>query len=264
MSRSLSLYCVAAVAMMAGCVSSSSSNTARTATEQLLISNAVDQVLDRTDFSGFGGQKVFLEEKYLDAVDKSYIIGSIRHRMLRAGAELVTAADGSDITVEIRSGSVGTDNSEAFVGVPEVVLPGVVTLPEVRVLTRNSQRAIAKIGLVAYDTKVRQLLGEGGGVSVAKADDSNWYLMGIGPYRTGSVTYELDNAARASGIPRHSALPTQIAFDGPAANGATQYASTRQAAHAEPARIAQPTSQGEANPFEASDIRFTSATELTE
>lgn len=214
MMRVLTFGGLCVLSVCVGCVSSSSSNTARTATEQLLISNAVDQVLDRTDFSGFAGQKVYLEEKYLDSVDKSYIVGSIRHRMLTAGAELV-AGDKSDVTVEIRSGSVGTDNSQAFVGVPEVVLPGVVTLPEVRVLTRNSQRAIAKIGLVAYDTKANQILGEGGGVSVAKADDSNWYVMGMGPYRTGNVNLELDNAAATSRIPRHSALPTQIAFSAP-------------------------------------------------
>lgn len=254
MSRAIQLCCLSLCFASVGCVTSSSSNTPRTATEQLLISNAVDQVLDRTDFAGFTGQKVHLEEKYLDAVDKNYILGSIRHRMLQAGAELV-AADTSDVTVEIRSGSVGTDNSQAFIGVPEVVLPGLVTLPEIRLLTRNSQRAIAKIGLVAYDSKAKRMLGEGGGVSVAKADDSNWFLMGVGPHRTGNLNYELDNATKASRTPRHSAVPTQIAFGSTKPNvDRRQYADGGQTPNRTAAHAA-----GEKNPFEASSIRFTSA-----
>lgn len=69
--------------VLAGCTSTKQSNTARTATEQLLISNAVDQSLNKVDFSSLSGSAVFVEEKHLDCVDKGYILGSIRHRLLR-------------------------------------------------------------------------------------------------------------------------------------------------------------------------------------
>ena len=62
------------------------SSTARTATEQLLLSNAVDQSLSRVKFTSFRGQTVFFDDTYLDSVDKSYVVGSVRHRLLQSGA----------------------------------------------------------------------------------------------------------------------------------------------------------------------------------
>ena len=46
----------------------------RTGVEQLLISSAVDQSLDHIDLSPLREKQVFLETKYLDCVDKNYII----------------------------------------------------------------------------------------------------------------------------------------------------------------------------------------------
>ena len=66
------------LALVSGCTSTRQSNTARTAREQLLVSNAVDQALAKVDFAPFRGLQVLVEEKYLDCVDKGYVIGSIR------------------------------------------------------------------------------------------------------------------------------------------------------------------------------------------
>ena len=57
---------------MTGCTHTSTSNTARTAKEQMLLSNAVDQSLDKVDFTPLYGQKVFVDDKYLECVDKNY------------------------------------------------------------------------------------------------------------------------------------------------------------------------------------------------
>ena len=78
-----------------GCTSSVTSNTARTAKEQMLLSNAVDQSLNKVDFTPLYGQNVFVDDKYLECVDKAYVVGSIRHRVMRSGGRLVAAADES-------------------------------------------------------------------------------------------------------------------------------------------------------------------------
>ena len=62
---------VASCLLATGCTSSKRSDTARTGVEQMLISNAVDQSLDRVDFGAFRGARVFVDEKYIDAVDKN-------------------------------------------------------------------------------------------------------------------------------------------------------------------------------------------------
>src|SRR4051812_4507544 len=133
--------CALCLLLAVGCTSTKTSNTARTGTEQLLISNAVDQALAKVDFTPMAGKKILIEEKYLDSVDKGYIISSIRHHVLHAGGQLTAKADEADIILEMRSGGVGTDNSDAYLGLPGITLPGMVSLPDVKLITRTRQSA---------------------------------------------------------------------------------------------------------------------------
>lgn len=197
-----------------GCTSTKSSSTPRTGVEQLLISNAVDQALEKVDFTTLQGQKVLLEEKFIDCVDKAYVIGSVRHRVSRAGGQLVAKAEDADVILEIRSGGVGTDTSDSFIGVPEIAIPGMVTLPEVRLVSRTHQSGTAKLALVAYDAKTMKELGDGG-VSLARSDDNNWFVMGVGPYQNGSVRQEIHKSTTGQPAVAPAELPTQVAFSAP-------------------------------------------------
>ena len=209
------LICCATV----GCSSMKRSDTARTGREQLLISNAIDQSLGKCDFSAFHNAKVFVEDKYFDSVDKGYIISSIRHRLMLNGAMIATKADEADVVVELRSGGVGTDNADSYVGIPEIVLPGMLTLPEVRFWQKTRQSALAKIGMVAYDVKSHEMLGDGG-VTAAISDDTNMFFMGMGPYQYGTARSELDRTTvRYAGQP-NQILPSTVAFRESKASGA--------------------------------------------
>ena len=201
-------------AMSVGCTSMKKTDTARTGKEQLLISNAVDQTLSKIDFQPFAGRRVFVEEKYLEAVDKGYIASSIRHRVARAGGVIASKPEEAEIVLEVRSGGVGTDNSDAFLGVPEIVLPGMLTLPEVRFVSRSAQTAVAKIGMAAYDARTKQLLGEGG-VPLSQSTDHNWYVLGVGPYQNGTLKYEVDKANVVTRTATYQELPSQVAFREP-------------------------------------------------
>ena len=200
--------------VMTGCSTTKQSNTARTAREQLLISNAVDQALSKIDFSALNGQKIFLEEKYLECSDKGYVVSSIRHRAMYNGAEVVGKPEDADIVLELRSGGVGTDMSDSYVGIPEIVLPGMMTLPQVKFITRTNQSAIAKIGLMAYDAKSNHLLGSGG-VSSALSDDNNWYVLGMGPYQNGTLGKDLDHSLQHTPDQPSQRLPAHVAFQAP-------------------------------------------------
>lgn len=222
--RLLLPLCLAIVVV--GCTSTTTSNTSRTAKEQMLLSNAVDQSLDKVDFTPLYGQKVFVEEKYLDCVDKGYVVGSIRHRVLRAGGTLAATADDADVTMEVRSGGIGTDTTNAFVGIPEITLPGMLTLPEIRLTDRKTQYGYSKLGLVLFDAKTKTVLGDGG-MSMAQADDNNWYVLGLGPWQDGSLKNDVATARRLPHGMRTNRLPTQVAFDSPDGRdpGAVRYAS---------------------------------------
>ena len=165
-----------------GCTTTATSNTKRTGTEQLLVSNAIDRALEQADFSSLAGRRVFVDPQFLDCVDQNYVVASTRHHLLRSGALVVDKIDDCRIRLEIRTGAVGTDTSEAFLGVPEITLPGLMTLPEVQIATRSRQTGTAKLGFVAYEIDSQQQL-PGGGISLAQSADSNWYVLGVGPYR---------------------------------------------------------------------------------
>ncbi|MBV11741.1 DUF6655 family protein [Rubinisphaera sp.] len=211
------LFLLTLVCLTTGCTSTKTTNTPRSAKEQMLVSNAVDQSLDKVDFRPFANRDVFLNDKYIDCVDKSYVISSIRHRLLRGGARLVSKEEEADLVVEARAGAVGTHSQEAYVGIPEIVLPGMVSLPEMRLMERNNQKGIAKIGLVAYDAKTRVPLGAGG-MSLAESDDSNYFLLGVGPYQGGSINKELKEGKKVKGATNIQKIPQSVAFNAPASS----------------------------------------------
>ena len=157
---------------------------------------------------------VFLEEKYIDSVDKNYTVASIRHRLMMQGVSIADKKEDSEICLEVRSGGIGTDSSKMFLGIPEVAVPGMVTLPELRFITKESQDAAAKIGIVAYHTKSGQILGEGG-VSLAQSDRNNWYVLGVGPYQNGSLKKDIEESTRQTSYSPNVKIPKQVAFQPP-------------------------------------------------
>ena len=226
MKKAALLLSLGLVAANVGCTSTSTSNTARTAKEQMLLSNAVDQSLDKVDFTPLYGQGVFVDDKFLECVDKAYVIGSLRHRVMRAGGTLTATADASDVIMEVRSGGVGTDSNEMYLGVPQLPLPAGMQTPEIRLSERKSQYGYSKLGLVLYDAKTKAVLGDGG-LSMAQSEDSNWYVMGLGPWQDGTLKNDVATARRLPHGMKMNRLPTQVAFESPSHAGpsAIRYAS---------------------------------------
>jgi len=229
MSRHIGIgFLLTAVTVISGCSSAATSNTARTAREQLLISNAVDQSLSKVNFASLANTRVFIDEKYMDGVDKPYIMGSLRHHVLRSGASVVDKAEDADVILEARSGGIGTDMAEKFVGIPEITLPGLLSIPEVRLAENRAQQAYAKLGLAVIDAKSKRLLGDGG-ISMARSDDSNWYVMGVGPFQNGSILNEIQQATQGPANVQPRAWRTNnVAFSAPTSGGNIRLASDEQ------------------------------------
>ena len=98
----------------------------------------------------------------------------------------------SEITMELYSGGLGTDNVESYLGMPGLAIPGVpLELPEVRLYEKSSQFGTAKIGLTAYATGSGELVYDSGR-QVARADNSRWSVMGVGPFQSGTVRNEVN------------------------------------------------------------------------
>lgn len=186
--------CLLLIFITLGCSSTRTSNTARTATEQVLLSAAIDRSLGNVSFDQLQSQKVFIDDKYLDSVDKGYVMGTLRHKALAAGAILAPSAAESDLVIEARSGGIGTDTEETFIGIPSIGVPGMaISIPDIKLVQRNTQLGTAKIGLVAYDPKTGAAMGLGG-QSTALTKNDDLFIFGTGPFRRGEVRKEREAA----------------------------------------------------------------------
>jgi hypothetical protein len=186
---------VYAVSAAIGCTTIKRSDTARTGLEQLLISSAVDHALNRIDWSPIRGAPVFVETKYLDCVDKNYIILSVHQRLLANGCTLVEKAEDSAVTVELGSGGVGTDRQDSYVGIPEISMPSSqVAIPKFALFTREKAHGTAKLAVLAYDTKSKHPVLSTG--TLARSDHADWSLLGAGPMISGTVPAEIQAATQ--------------------------------------------------------------------
>lgn len=193
---------------LTGCGSTKS----RTATEQLLMSDAVDRAIAQIDFSDLAGQKVFFDTKFLvntkdpmflgnqkglGFVNAEYIMSSLRQQMVAADLRLQDKIEEADFVVEARLGAVGVDNNEVVYGIPasapistaaSTMLNGypIPSIPEISVARKNIQLGAAKVGVFAYDRRTRQPVWQAG-ISQAMSDARDSWVLGVGPFQRGTI-----------------------------------------------------------------------------
>ncbi len=200
--------CILGVSV-SGCVSMKESDTARTGLEQLLISSAIDDSLNKVDFTPVAGAKVFLKTDYLDCVDKNYILMSMRSRLLSHDCTLVDKVDDADVSLEVASGGVGTDRSDLVVGSPEIPLGLMGAIPKISVYERKRAMGTAKLCVIATDTKTKRPIINSG-YTLARSDHQHWTAMGAGPVLSGSVVKQLESHTGRSESLLPTSVPTRI------------------------------------------------------
>jgi len=182
------------LSLLGGCGTTKWTETKRTATEQLLISDSMDQAVSRLDFRALTGKNVYLDDTYLkDVVDSAYLVSSLRQQLLAHGAILKQKREEADYIVEVRSGAVGTDMHSMLVGVPQMNLPSTIataglpsSFPEIPLIKRTKQTAVTKILLFAYNRETGRPLWQSGTV-LAKSDAQDVWFFGAGPFQRGSI-----------------------------------------------------------------------------
>lgn len=177
-----------------GCGTTRTTNTQRTATEQLLISDAIDRTVQKINFSKLAGQSVFFDERHLyEIVDDGYLISSLRQHLLASGCILKDNREDATYVVEPRAGAVGTDNDDLLFGIPAVTLPQLAVLPglpsavpEVPFVKRRHQRGIAKIAVFAYRRETGEPVWQSGIATNESTANDIWFL-GAGPFKKGTI-----------------------------------------------------------------------------
>lgn len=189
------------VALCSGC----GNTVRRTATEQLLASDAVDRSVAQIDFRSLAGKKVFFDTSHIKDpkdvnigyVNSDYIISALRQQMVAAGCRVQEKKEESDYIVEARVGTLGTDGHEVIYGIPANNMLGTVssfvptapqipTIPEISLAKKDNQSAAAKIGVFAYNRLTSEPVWQSG-ISRANSHSSNTYVFGVGPFQNGEI-----------------------------------------------------------------------------
>jgi len=198
------LFLIAATILAASCCVGCGTTINRVATEQLLLSDAVDEAVNQVDFSHFKNRRCYLDTGYLrqntntGIINSEYITSSLRQQIVTAGALLQERRADADIIIEPRIGALGTDGHEIVYGVPQggsiagaasvlanspVSLPAI---PEIAFGKNDSQSGIAKISVFAYDRVSRKPIWQSG-IAKAETTSNNTWVLGAGPFQKGSV-----------------------------------------------------------------------------
>lgn len=198
---------VAVVCTSAGCGTTRWTDTTRTATEQLLISDAIDRAISQFDFSLLNGREVFFDPSYLVGVtDERYIVSSLRQHLLASGCILRATKDEAEFVVEARSGGVGTDRSDVLVGMPAVQVPAVPgmplpsAIPELPLAKSTNQKAVAKLAVFAYNVRTGRPALQSGVDPVVSTAKNSW-VFGAGPFKQGTLYERAPVAADKFDIP---------------------------------------------------------------
>lgn len=176
--------------IQSGCHSIKITEPARTATEQLLLSTAVDNAVKDIDLSILSGRKVFFDQTYFKSYDEGYAVGTIRELISKSGGLLVPDKKDSDLVVEARSGGLGIDSRDSLFGLPELTVPiplaGQIQSPEISLYKAQHADATAKFALLAYET-TPGTFAHATGSMVGKAKFHHYKILGFINWRATDI-----------------------------------------------------------------------------
>jgi hypothetical protein len=207
----------------------------RVATEQLLVSDAVDRAVENIDFSGLAGQKVFLDTRAIQhikaaaaantvaIINADYITSAIRQQMITSNVVLEDKLEDADYVVELRCGAIGSDVHEVVYGIPAnnalnsvsslmPNTPPVPTIPEIALAKRNDQYGAAKIGLFAYNRETKEPVWNAG-TAQARSTSKDVWIGGAGPFQRGTIYGAPQFAGSKLRVPLLPRKPEQIRRD---------------------------------------------------
>ena len=181
-----------AILFAAGCGTTKFSDTTRTATEQLLISSAMEDAVDEFNFYPLSGRKVFMKSDGVSATDKEYLLTLLRQQLAANGVLLQEKQEDADYVLEVATGTVGTDRYELIYGTKETTVPGFLAgggtaIPEIALIKRTDQQAKVKLTMWAYNIKTGAIVWQSGQKNSTSSVRDRW-VLGVGPIRNSSFS----------------------------------------------------------------------------
>ena len=186
------------------------------ATEQLVLADAVDRAVGAIDFTPLDSRTCYLASanlkvvKSLTIVNAEYVESALRNQMLAAGCLLVETEKEAEIIIEPRIGALATDEHEVTYGIPSSNLlsqaatlvptaPPVPTIPEISLAKKANQTGAVRIALFAYEKKTGDPIWQSGN-SLARSTARDTWMLGIGPFQSGTIYEKPRFAGRRLGL----------------------------------------------------------------
>jgi len=188
---------VAAAAAAGGCASARTTDPARTATEQFLLSQAAGEAVAQLSFDPLRGRRVYVDSTFFAASEQQFVLGELRARLLLSGVELMPTREEAEIVMEVRSGGVGIDRYDYLLGIPALQFSGFgdgtgaagnipLVTPELAIIKRIEQRGVASVAYVAYWRETGEVVANSGPFIGRTLRDDFWFF-GIGPRSIGDI-----------------------------------------------------------------------------
>jgi len=153
---------IAAFALLAGCTTVRESYPSRTATEQMLISEASENAVGQLKLAIPLTRVCYLDTTNFEGVDAKYAVSAIRQRLMMNGHAIVDNRDNADTIIEVRAGALSINSKGKTITVPGINLGnmtgGIVPTFNSSQLARKLDEGIAKFSAFAYDKKSGTLL----------------------------------------------------------------------------------------------------------
>lgn len=198
------------LAMCVGCGTTKS----YTATEQLLMSDAVDSAVSKIDFRPLAGHRIYLDTSYLSSarsvpgmpnpmlgpqnlISADYVVSSIRQQMIAAGCFIEDKKEDCELVAEVRIGALGTDGHSVTYGIPannalnsaSTFVNGASpfpTIPEISIAKRELKSGAAKVAVFAFRRDTHEAIWQSG-IEQSNSNARDTWVLGVGPIQQGTI-----------------------------------------------------------------------------
>lgn len=127
-------------------------DTKRSATEQLLLTVAIERALSRLELPDVAGKQVSLTVVSLAKPDETAFLESAAKLRLRQAGATIVDADTATLNLLLYAGTLGTISRSFTFGIPPVPIPDAAfAVPGLPILSSVKQRGYAKLRVVTTD-----------------------------------------------------------------------------------------------------------------
>jgi hypothetical protein len=159
--KTLSLSSLYLTLLLTGCSTTRVTLPPRSATEQMLVSEAAEAAAIAIHLKIPPKTKAFLDTTNFEGLDAKYAVSAIKQSLLEQGNAIIDTRTDADVIIEVRAGALSIDSISQTIGVPGIDLSPV-SIPlhsdGVKIGTRAKTIGVAKFSLFAYDRKTGKLM----------------------------------------------------------------------------------------------------------